>query len=212
MCLSAQFISVYPNSSKCSLCELQILGRKLAEKKPTLPALLSRATPPKLQLHLQKLSSQVKLSSRVKLSWRCKASASNIASLSPSCAPSWPCTCLQLSTKIQFPQFLLSQWPTSSNAPHHGPLSPVLQLDLQPKPSGRFDLPVPAPHGPPPSSHVTPSWAYSKPPPPLACACSRPITQTSISSREREKPTPSAANYQAYESSTWAVDLTSWLV
>ena len=170
----------------------------------------------------------MKLSSQVKLSWRCKASASNIASLSPSCAPSWPCTCLQLSTKIQFPQFLLSQWPTSSNAPYHGPLSPVLQLphlpnqqpptsvllqfDLQPKPSGRFDLPVPAPHGPPPSSHVTPSWAYSKPPPPLACACSRPTTQTSISSREREKPTPSAANYQAYESSTWAVDLTSWLV
>ena len=149
-----------------------------------------------------KLSYQVKLSSQVKLSWRCKASASNIASLSPSCAPSWPCTCLQLSTKIQFPQFLLSQWPTSSNAPHHGPLSPVLQLphlpnqqpptsvllqfDLQPKPSGRFDLPVPAPHGPPPSSHVTPSWAYSKPPPPLACACSRP-TNKPPSAPEKEK-------------------------
>ena len=40
MCLSAQFSSVYPNSSKCSLCELQILGRKLAEKQPTIPALL----------------------------------------------------------------------------------------------------------------------------------------------------------------------------
>ena len=36
--------------------------------------------------------------------------------------------------------------------------------------------------------------------------------QTSSSSRDRKKPTPSAANYQAYESSTWAVDLTSWLV
>ena len=70
--LSAQFSSVYPNSSKCSLCELQILGRKLAEKKPTLPALLSRATPPKLQLHLQKLSSQVKLSSQMKLSSQVK--------------------------------------------------------------------------------------------------------------------------------------------
>ena len=133
-----------------------------------------------------KLSSQRKLSSQVKLSWRCKASASNIASLSPSCAPSWPCTCLQLSTKIQFPQFLLSQWPTSSNAPYHGPLSPVLQFDLQPKPSGRFDLPVPAPHGPPPSSHVTPSWAYSKPPPPLACACSRP-TNKPPAAPEKEK-------------------------
>ena len=128
----------------------------------------------------------MKLSSQVKLSWRCKASASNIASLSPSCAPSWPCTCLQLNTKIQFPQFLLSQWPTSSNAPYHGPLSPVLQFDLQPKPSGRFDLPVPAPHGPPPSSHVTPSWAYSKPPPPLACACSRP-TNKPPSAPEKEK-------------------------
>ena len=40
MCLSAQFSSVHLNSSKCSLCELQILGRKLAEKQPTLPALL----------------------------------------------------------------------------------------------------------------------------------------------------------------------------
>ena len=100
--------------------------------------------------------------------------------------------------------------PTPSNAPYHVLLSPVLQLphlpnqqpptsvllqfDLQSKPSGMFDLLVSAPHGPPPSSHVTPSWAYSKPPPPLACACSRPTTQTSISSREREKPTPSATN------------------
>ena len=49
MCLSAQFSSVHLNSSKCSLCELQILGRKRAEKQPTLPALLfcPRATPPK---------------------------------------------------------------------------------------------------------------------------------------------------------------------
>ena len=35
MCLSAQFSSVHPNSSKCSLCELQILGRKLAENSPS---------------------------------------------------------------------------------------------------------------------------------------------------------------------------------
>ena len=101
------------------------------------------------------------------------AFASNMASLPPSCAPSWPFTWLQLSTKIQFPQFLLSPWPTSSNAPYHVPLSPVLQLphqpnqqpptpvllqfDEQPKPSGMLDLPVPAPHDYPPSSHGTPT-------------------------------------------------------
>ena len=71
--------------------------------------------------------------------------------------PSWPFTWLQLSTKIQFPQFLLSQWPQTKQPP-----TPVLlQLDLQPKHSPMFDLPDPASHGPPPSSlhflsgHVT---------------------------------------------------------
>ena len=145
----------------------------------------------------------------------CKAFAFNIASIPPGCAPQLalylPPTQYQdtVSPVPPLPMAYFLQLPHLPN--QQPPTSVLLQFDLQPKPSGRFDLPVPAPHGPPPSCHVTPSWAYSKPPPPLACTCSRPTTKTS-SSREREKLTPSAANYQAYESSTWAVDLTSWLV